>query len=218
MVQFSYSVVFVSDMDRSLAFYRDVLGLPVRSESPKWTEFDTPGVTLALHLADGPARIAAQTETALAGQCQLGVCVEDIGAFHKEMIAKGVTCLQPPKEEDFGGKLALYADPDGLPFSVMENPHTIKIGGVVIVPSTMEVFVDGQLLPIRAVDFKLLHFLASHAGQAFTRQQIVEGVEGPDYPVTDRAVDVRILELRKRLGTLGKLVETVRNVGYRFRK
>lgn len=218
MVQFSHSIVFVSDMARSLAFYRDVLGLPVRCESPKWTEFDTPGVTLALHLANGPARIASQQETALTGQCQLGVCVEDIEAFHKEMIAKGVTCLQPPKEENSRGKLALYTDPDGLPFSVVENPHTIKIGGLVIVPATMEVFVEGKPLPIRAVDFKLLHFLASHAGQVFTRQQIVEGVDGPDYPVTDRAVDVRIVGLRKRLEALGKLIETVRGVGYRFQK
>ena len=37
-----------------------------------------------------------------AGQCQLGFAVEDIDAFHQEMIAKGVPCLQPPEEEDFG--------------------------------------------------------------------------------------------------------------------
>jgi len=216
MVHFSHSVVFVSDMDRSLAFYRDILGFSVRCASPKWTEFDTPGVTLALHLADGPARIASQQEKTLAGQCQLGVSVEDIEAFHKEMIAKGVACLQSPKGEDFGGKLALYADPDGLPFSAVEDPSTIKIGGLVIVPTTAQVFVEGQPLPITAADFKLLHFLASHAGQAFTRQQIVAGIEGPDYPVSVRAVDVRVFELRKKLGDFGKLIETLRGVGYRF--
>jgi predicted enzyme related to lactoylglutathione lyase len=56
-----------------------------------------------------------------AGQCQLGFSAEDIDAFHQEMIAKGVTCLHPPEEEGFG-KLAGYADPDGLPFSVLEQP------------------------------------------------------------------------------------------------
>ena len=55
------------------------------------------------------------------GQCQLGFSVEDIEAFHREMVAKGVTCLQPPEEEDFG-TLAEYADPDGLAFSVVEEP------------------------------------------------------------------------------------------------
>ena len=55
MLEFSHAIIFVSDMARSVAFYRDVLGLPLRFESPEWTEFDTPGSTLALHLADGPA-------------------------------------------------------------------------------------------------------------------------------------------------------------------
>jgi lactoylglutathione lyase len=119
MLKFSHSIVFVSDMARSVAFYRDVLGLPLRFESPEWTEFDTPGNTLALHLADGPA--TPSKSTAPAGQCQLGFSVEDIDAFHQEMIAKGVTCLQPPEKEDFG-TLAEYADPDGLPFSAVEEP------------------------------------------------------------------------------------------------
>ena len=45
----------------------------------------------------------------------------DLDAFHQKMIAKGVPCLQPPEEEDFGGRLAGYADPDGLPFWVGEK-------------------------------------------------------------------------------------------------
>ena len=119
MAEFSHAIVFVSGMARSIAFYRDVLGLPLRFESPEWTEFETPGSTVALHLADGPA-VPSQS-MAPAGQCQLGFSVEDIDAFHQEMIAKGVTCLQPPEVEDFGGKLAGYADPDGLPFWVNDK-------------------------------------------------------------------------------------------------
>src|SRR5208283_2664094 len=118
MPQFSHAIIFVSDMARSIAFYRDVLGLPLRFESPEWTEFDTPGNTLALHLADGP-EVSSQS-MAPAGRCQLGFSVGDIDAFHQDMIAKGVTCLQPPEEEDFG-TLAEYADPDGLPFSVVKE-------------------------------------------------------------------------------------------------
>ncbi len=44
--------------------------------------------------------------------------MDDLDAFHEKMKANGVRCLQPPKEEDFGGKLAGYVDPDGLPFWV----------------------------------------------------------------------------------------------------
>ena len=52
----------------------------------------------------------------------------------------------------------------------------------------------------------------------FTRYQIVDAVRGDDYPVTDRSVDVQIVGLRKKLGTSGKYIETVRGVGYRFKE
>ncbi|MGO9107886.1 MAG: glyoxalase superfamily protein [Thermoguttaceae bacterium] len=119
MVEFSHAIVSVSDMARSVAFYHDLLGLPVRFESVKWAEFETPGSTLALHLADVPSNAAAiSTDAIPAGVCQLGFTVDDLDAFHEKMIAKGVRYLQPPEEEDFGGRLAGYADPDGLPFWV----------------------------------------------------------------------------------------------------
>jgi uncharacterized glyoxalase superfamily protein PhnB len=51
----------------------------------------------------------------------LSFAVDDLDAFHREMTAKGVACLQPPEEEDFGGRLAGYADPDGLPFWVSDK-------------------------------------------------------------------------------------------------
>ena len=52
MPSLNYVIVFVSDMDRSIAFYRDVLGFPVKHQSPKWSEFGTEGITLALHLGE----------------------------------------------------------------------------------------------------------------------------------------------------------------------
>jgi lactoylglutathione lyase len=122
MAEFSYVIVFVSDMARSVAFYRDVLGLPLRFESDKWTEFETPGTTLALHLADAPSGAAISADAIPAGQCHLGFSVDDLDAFHQEMVAKGVPCLQPPQEEDFGGRLAGYADPDGQAIWVSEGP------------------------------------------------------------------------------------------------
>jgi lactoylglutathione lyase len=119
MPKFTHAIIFVRDMARSLAFYRDVLGLTVRFESAKWTEFETPGSTLALHLADAPSDAAAISADAIpAGQCHLSFAVDDLDAFHREMVAKGIPCLQPPEEEDFGGRLAGYADPDGLSFWV----------------------------------------------------------------------------------------------------
>ena len=121
MRELSHTIVFVSDMARSVAFYRDVLGMAVRFESEKWTEFETPGSTLALHLADVPNNSVVAPDAIPAGQCRLSFAVDDLDVFHQQMIAKGVPCLQPPEEEEWGGRLAGYADPDGLPFWVGEK-------------------------------------------------------------------------------------------------
>jgi lactoylglutathione lyase len=118
MSTFGYVIVFVSDMDKSLAFYRDVLGFPVKHQSHKWTELGTGETTLALHLADAAGHPHTHA-TMPAGHCHVGLTVPDLDAFHAEMTDKGVKCLQPPKKEDFGS-LAIYADPDGLPFSVSD--------------------------------------------------------------------------------------------------
>ena len=119
-MRLSYAIVFVSDMKRSLAFYRDVIGLPLRFESPGWTEFATDGATLALHAADrtGSEKTSAQPETA--GQCRPGIAVPNLDEFHKRMAERNVPCAQPPTET-FGTRIAQYVDPDGLAISVAEE-------------------------------------------------------------------------------------------------
>ena len=117
MTTLGYAVVYVSDMERSVAFYRDVLGWPLKCQSPERTEFATEGMTLALQYASKPSGAAA-VQGDLAGRCQLGLWVDDVEAFHRGMVARGTLCIQPPTEDALGAKLAVYADPDGLPFSV----------------------------------------------------------------------------------------------------
>ncbi len=94
----------------------------------------------------------------------------------------------------------------------------VKAHDLVIHPGRHEVVHRGKSIDLTATEFKLLHFLARRPGWVFTRQQIVDGVKGEDYPVTDRAVDVQIVGLRKKLGSAGELIETVRGVGYRFKE
>jgi two-component system phosphate regulon response regulator PhoB len=60
--------------------------------------------------------------------------------------------------------------------------------------------------------------LAESPGWVFTRKQILDGVHGESYAITERAVDVQIVGLRKKLGSAGKYIETVRGVGYRFKE
>jgi two-component system phosphate regulon response regulator PhoB len=76
--------------------------------------------------------------------------------------------------------------------------------------------VQGQRVELTATEFRLLTMLARRPGWVFTRSQIVNEVHGEDYPVSDRAVDVQIVWLRKKLGPCGKYIGTVRGVGYRF--
>ena len=85
-------------------------------------------------------------------------------------------------------------------------------------PGRHEVLVQGRPVDLTATEFRLLHFLARRPGWVFTRAQIVQGVQGEDYSVSDRAVDVQIVGLRKKLGPAGKYIETVRGVGYRLKE
>ena len=80
-----------------------------------------------------------------------------------------------------------------------------------------EVELNGKPLELTASEFGVLHFLARRPGWVFTRYQIVDAVHGEDYPVTERSVDVQIVGLRKKLGTAGGYIETVRGIGYRFK-
>jgi lactoylglutathione lyase len=122
MTKLVYAIVFASNMDRSVAFYRDVLGLTVKFASPEWTEFATEGTTLALHPATLPNPDSSLPTKTPAGRCQLGFGTDDIDLFHTQMLTQGVPCIQPPKAEH-GTTLAVYADPDGLPFTIAQRPQ-----------------------------------------------------------------------------------------------
>lgn len=107
-------------MARSVSFYRDVLELPLKFETPHWTEFATDGATIALHLSDGPGNDPASAGHTTAGRCRPGFCVENLDTFHQNMADAEVVCIQEPRET-FGSQIAQYVDPDGLVFSVSEE-------------------------------------------------------------------------------------------------
>lgn len=94
----------------------------------------------------------------------------------------------------------------------------LKIHDMTIHPGRHEVLVQGRPVELTSTEFRLLHFLARRPGWVFTRAQIVQGVQGEDYAVSDRAVDVQIVGLRKKLGAAGEYIETVRGVGYRLKE
>jgi lactoylglutathione lyase len=117
--QIDYAMVIVSDMKRSVEFYQDKLGIPLKFESPEWTEFATGATTLALH-GGGVARDYQDTgdQSKTAGACSIGFNVDDVDKTYEELKAKGMTFVMPPTQREGEGiKLAVGLDPDGLPIS-----------------------------------------------------------------------------------------------------
>jgi two-component system phosphate regulon response regulator PhoB len=112
-------------------------------------------------------------------------------------------------------KAALRRITDSQPVvdSELINVHSISID-----VGRHKVAVEGADISLTFTEFKVLQLMAQQPGRVFTRYQIVDAVHGDDYPVTDRSVDVQIVGLRKKLGSAGKCIETVRGIGYRFKE
>jgi two-component system phosphate regulon response regulator PhoB len=97
------------------------------------------------------------------------------------------------------------------------RPTTIVTGSLVINKGKHEVLLDDQEVQLTATEFGILSLLAGKTGWVFTRQQIIDAVRGYDFLITPRAIDVQIFGLRKKLGEAGRMIETVRGIGYRFK-
>ena len=98
-----------------------------------------------------------------------------------------------------------------------DKSKDILINGINIKTRSREVWVNkNPINDLTFSEFQILYLLAGHPGWVFTRYQIIDKIRGDNYPVTDRSVDFQIVGLRKKLGDAGKLIKTVRGVGYRF--
>ena len=93
-----------------------------------------------------------------------------------------------------------------------------KVHDLVIDDDRHEVHVGGQAMVLTLTEYKLLRFLAQHPGRVFTRTQILNNIQDEHVIVIDRAIDVHVAALRKKLGEASRFVETVRGVGYRFKE
>jgi DNA-binding response OmpR family regulator len=95
---------------------------------------------------------------------------------------------------------------------------TLKAGPLAIDSLKHEVTVDGEPVRLTLTEFKLLSALVSARGRVLTRDQLMDKAMGTDVFVTDRAIDVHITAIRKKLGNANWLVHTVRGVGYRLQE
>ena len=121
----SYVMVNVSDMTRSVEFYRDKLGLKLRFDSLGWTEFETGTTTIALHHVGGapaPPIQKGQDCEPQPGTCQIAFSVDDIETTHAELSSRGVRFVMPPTPRPQEGiVLAVAIDPDGLAVSFAQS-------------------------------------------------------------------------------------------------
>jgi two-component system phosphate regulon response regulator PhoB len=97
-----------------------------------------------------------------------------------------------------------------------DQDEPIEIFDLIIHPGRTRVLAAGEPIELTYTEFRILYLLASRPGWVLSRSQIVDAIHGEGYAVTDRAVDVQIVGLRKKLGECGRYIETVRGVGYRF--
>ncbi len=91
----------------------------------------------------------------------------------------------------------------------------LSLGEIRLVPERMEATVSGTKIDLTAGEFKMLQVMMRRPGIVFTRNQLLDLVRGAQHAVTDRAVDVQIVGLRRKLGAAGRRIETVRGAGYR---
>jgi two-component system phosphate regulon response regulator PhoB len=122
----------------------------------------------------------------------------------------------------FGSKELLARIAARLRASRGESPvatgKVVSFGDLLIDPVKHEVVLASKPVVLTLTEFKLLHFLVSNRGRAFTRNELLNAVVGQEAIIIDRNVDVHVATLRKKLGGYGAHILTIRGLGYKFRE
>jgi lactoylglutathione lyase len=111
-----YVILFVSDLDRAIGFYRDVIGVPLRLRADAYAEFATEGAKFALFPhSELPALIGreAPPDPAPWPQGEVAFFVDDVDAEHARLQQAGVPVLAPPTDRPWGERTLHVVDPDG---------------------------------------------------------------------------------------------------------
>ncbi len=93
-----------------------------------------------------------------------------------------------------------------------------RLGSISIDQDTHEVMVDGSVVELTPIEFRLLWEMISNPSHLFTREILLDRVWGDDCYVTERTVDTHVRRLRRKLGEAGGMIETIRGFGYRIKE
>lgn len=91
-----------------------------------------------------------------------------------------------------------------------------RIGDLEINHARHACTIAGEVIQLTLAEYRLLHYLISHPGHAFTRQDLLPHVVGEGVYVIDRNIDVHVRNLRRKIGDYAPCIVTVRGIGYRF--
>jgi len=105
-----------------------------------------------------------------------------------------------------------------VPAEKGEEADVLRIGGMEVHMTNYVVKIRSQEVHFPKKEFEVLVFLVRHPDRVVTRETLLNQVWGHDVYVVDRTVDVHIRKIREKLGTYAHLIETVKGVGYRFKK
>jgi DNA-binding response OmpR family regulator len=94
--------------------------------------------------------------------------------------------------------------------------QAVDVGGLRLDPENRSVHARGKNVRLQPKEFEILLLLASHPGRSLSRSYLIENSSSYGLPINTRSLDTHIKNLRKKLGPLGKLIETVPKLGYRF--
>lgn len=97
-----------------------------------------------------------------------------------------------------------------------QDASVVTIGELSLDPSTYRVTYRAEPLKLGPTEFKLLHYLMTHAERVHSRSQLLDKVWGDHVFIEERTVDVHVKRLREALGLAGQMVDTVRGAGYRL--
>ena len=113
-------------------------------------------------------------------------------------------------------KILKRSSPEDISRNKKEMRDIIECGPLKMNRVSYKVFLDNEQLELTIGEFKLLELLAGNPGKVFSRNQLIEKINGAQYFATERSIDVQVAGLRKKLGQYKEAIETVRSVGYRF--